>query len=135
MITKSKNDKIIAGVCGGFSKYFKIDPTVVRLIWVAITLLYGSGLLAYIIATIVMPEEKELRSQYTTQQDKSETSGFDELSYTRPHHVRNLIGGILVLIGATYLLKLFFHWISFGIVMAVSLVAIGLYIIFQSPRK
>ena len=47
--------KILCGVCMGFSEYFEIDVTIVRLIWVFISLVYGSGLLLYIIAALIMP--------------------------------------------------------------------------------
>ena len=54
---KSRTDKKLCGVCGGVAAYFNIDSTLVRLALVAFTLLGGSGILAYIIAAIVMPEE------------------------------------------------------------------------------
>lgn len=47
----------MCGVCGGIAEYFDIDPTVVRLIWVLLVLCAGTGVLAYIIAALVMPEE------------------------------------------------------------------------------
>ena len=53
---KSSTDKKLAGVCGGLAEYFNIDSTLVRLGWVAFGLLGGSGLLAYIIAAIIMPD-------------------------------------------------------------------------------
>ena len=53
---KSSTDKKLAGVCGGLAEYFNIDSTLVRLGWVVFGLLGGSGLLAYIIAAIIMPE-------------------------------------------------------------------------------
>mgnify|MGYP003100736613 FL=1 len=53
---KSSTDKKLAGVCGGIAEYFNIDSTLVRLGWVLFSLLGGSGLLAYIIAAIIMPE-------------------------------------------------------------------------------
>ncbi len=53
---KSNSQKMIAGVCGGIAEYFGIDPTVVRLIFAALCLTAGGGLLAYLIAAIVMPE-------------------------------------------------------------------------------
>ena len=53
---KSNTDKKIAGVCGGIAEYFNIDATLVRLGWVVFSLLGGCGLLAYIIAAIIMPE-------------------------------------------------------------------------------
>lgn len=55
---KSNSQKMIAGVCGGIAEYLNLDPTLVRLVFVAISLLGGSGLLAYIIAAIIMPEEE-----------------------------------------------------------------------------
>ena len=54
---KSSTDKEVCGVCGGIANYFDVDPTVIRLIWVIFTLAGGSGLIAYIIAAIIMPDE------------------------------------------------------------------------------
>lgn len=47
--------KILCGVCMELSEYFEIDVTIVRLIWVFISLVYGSGILLYIIAALIMP--------------------------------------------------------------------------------
>lgn len=52
---RSGNDRILGGVCGGIADYFQVDPVVIRLLWVAFTLVYGAGLLAYIIAWIIVP--------------------------------------------------------------------------------
>ncbi len=52
---KSIENKMLAGVCGGIAEYFNIDPTLVRLGWVLFSFLGGSGLLAYIIAAIIVP--------------------------------------------------------------------------------
>jgi phage shock protein C len=54
---KSNKDKKIDGVCAGIAEYFDIDPTLVRLGAVAICLAGGSGVLAYIIAAIIMPRD------------------------------------------------------------------------------
>ena len=54
---KSSTDKKVCGVCGGIANYFDVDPTVIRRIWVIFTLVGGSGLIAYIIAAIIMPDE------------------------------------------------------------------------------
>ena len=56
---KSNADKKLCGVCGGVAQYFDIDSTIIRLAWVAFTLLGGSGIVAYIVAAIVMPSENE----------------------------------------------------------------------------
>lgn len=56
---KSTTDKKVCGVCGGMAEYFEIDSTMVRLAWVLFTVLGGSGIIAYIIAALVMPTKKE----------------------------------------------------------------------------
>lgn len=52
---KSNDNKMIDGVCAGIAEYFGIDPTIVRLAWVVFCALGGSGILAYIIAAIIIP--------------------------------------------------------------------------------
>lgn len=50
------NDKRIAGICGGIAEYFNVDPTIIRLAWIVFMLIGGSGILAYVIAAILIPE-------------------------------------------------------------------------------
>ena len=54
---RSRSDRRIAGVCGGLAAYLKIDPTLVRLLFVLGLIFVGGTLLAYIILMIVIPEE------------------------------------------------------------------------------
>ena len=54
---RSRTDKKIAGVCGGLAAYFGIDPVIIRILWVALILGAGFGLLAYVIFWIVVPQE------------------------------------------------------------------------------
>jgi len=54
---RSRTDRKIAGICGGLAKYFDIDPVIVRLAWVLLFFLGGSGIFLYIIAWIVIPLE------------------------------------------------------------------------------
>ena len=56
---KAGKHTVLCGVCGGIAEYFNIDPTLVRLGWVIFCALGGSGVLAYIIAAIVMPQDPE----------------------------------------------------------------------------
>ena len=58
-LMRSRTDRKIAGVCAGFAEYFDLDVTVVRVVWLIVALFGGGGLLAYIIAWIVIPEEPE----------------------------------------------------------------------------
>ena len=54
---RSRTHRIIAGVCGGIADYTNIDPTIVRLLWLLVSLFWGAGIIAYIIAVIIIPEE------------------------------------------------------------------------------
>ena len=56
---KSTENKMISGVCGGIDEYFGIDPTLVRLGWVLFCALGGSGIIAYIIAAIIIPRKPQ----------------------------------------------------------------------------
>ena len=56
---KSNNSKMIDGVCGGIAEYFNMDPTLVRLGWVLFCALGGSGIIAYIIAAIIIPRNTQ----------------------------------------------------------------------------
>lgn len=51
-----KGDKKIFGVCSGLANYFDIDPTIMRILFLAAFLFFGTGLLLYVILFIVMPE-------------------------------------------------------------------------------
>ena len=57
-IYKSKKNRIIGGVCGGIGEYFNVDPVIIRLIWVIAALMWGTGILAYLIALVIIPEKK-----------------------------------------------------------------------------
>ena len=56
---RSQNNRMIGGVCGGIAEYFSIDPTVVRIIWVAISLLGGFGILVYLASLFIIPNNPE----------------------------------------------------------------------------
>lgn len=53
---RSRENRMVAGVCGGLGEYLEIDPTLIRLAWVFLTLAGGFGLIAYFLAVIIMPE-------------------------------------------------------------------------------
>ena len=53
---KSRNNKMICGVCGGIADYFNIDPSIVRVLWAVLALAAGTGVLAYIACAIILPE-------------------------------------------------------------------------------
>ena len=58
---KSRDQRMLSGVCGGIAQYLNIDPTVVRIIWALVSVFSAAvpGLLIYIICAIVIPDEPE----------------------------------------------------------------------------
>ncbi len=56
-LTRSRTDRMIAGVCGGLGNHLGIDPVIIRLLWAVAIFMYGSGLFLYILAWIIIPEE------------------------------------------------------------------------------
>lgn len=59
---RSETNKVLGGVCGGLGNYFNIDPTIIRIVFIAITLLGGSGVLVYIILWLVIPSQSSSKS-------------------------------------------------------------------------
>lgn len=55
---RSEKNQMLCGVCGGIAEYFNIDPTLVRLAWAIFTCVGGAGILAYIIAAIIIPKQE-----------------------------------------------------------------------------
>jgi phage shock protein C len=57
-LKRSRTNRMVAGVCGGIGEYLGIDPNVIRLIWVVVTVFtVGTGVLAYLLAWLIIPEE------------------------------------------------------------------------------
>ena len=56
-LQRSRSNKLLGGVCGGLANYIGIDPTLVRIIWVIVSLFAGSGVLIYLVLWVIMPLE------------------------------------------------------------------------------
>ncbi|MFA7198742.1 MAG: PspC domain-containing protein [Methanoculleus sp.] len=67
-LTRSTSDRWIAGICGGIGEYLEIDPNVIRVIWVVLTVLTTifPGVLIYILLWIILPEQGQARPVGTT---------------------------------------------------------------------
>lgn len=60
-LTRSRNNRMVCGVCGGLGEYLNVDPTIIRVVWAFLALAgLGTGLVVYIIAAIIMPEEYDI---------------------------------------------------------------------------
>ena len=59
-IYKIRSQKKLCGVCAGVADYFDLDPTLVRVLWAAISLGYGIGVIAYILCAVIFPDKSEV---------------------------------------------------------------------------
>ena len=64
-LVRPMRDRKIAGVCAGVANYFGVDPTLVRILWLLVVLFGGTGLIAYIVAWIAMPQETDVPATAT----------------------------------------------------------------------
>ena len=62
-LCKSNTNRKICGVCGGIAEYLNADPTLIRLAFVLIAAIAGSGVMAYILAALIMPEAGEVKAE------------------------------------------------------------------------
>ena len=67
---RSRENRMIAGVCGGLGEYFEIDPTLVRLAVVFFSLWWGGGILLYLLAWFIIPEEPAPSEEQETDAQK-----------------------------------------------------------------
>jgi len=140
---RSRNNRAICGVCGGFGQYLGVDPFVVRLLFVLISLTYGVGFMFYIICSLLIPLEPEGGAQayvdvdsYVEHSDGSRSSGYDGdgggqsmFEEIKKSASRENIGIALVIIGAVLLAKVLFPGLSFNSIVAVLALAAGAYIL------
>lgn len=68
---KSRENKVISGVCGGFGEYLDIDPVVIRIVWLVLLVMFGVGGLAYIVCMFIMPQQPA-KSDYVDVEPKVE---------------------------------------------------------------
>jgi len=136
---RSKANRMVAGVCGGLGDYFSLDPVLFRILFVALAIAGGSGILIYIILIFVIPEEgtagrvtvegvvNEVKEgvQKTAQEVKENPRWFDNR--------RNLLAGLIIVVGIIALLNQFapFSWLSWDIFWPVVIIAVGVLLILK----
>lgn len=69
---RTEDNKMLAGVCGGVAEYFNLDPTLVRVLWVAVSLFAGAGVILYIVMAIIVPVKSQVVSGNISSKNKGE---------------------------------------------------------------
>jgi len=145
---RSVTDKMVGGVCGGLAEYFAIDPVIVRLIFVLAVIFGGSGILAYIILWIIIPQKPYFITPFnpelpkgdsasSTDEKKNENTEFNmNAIYSKPQNNRSIYAGaFLILLGGLFLLDNFVPKFHFGDFWPLILIGLGLAIILNAKNK
>ncbi|SHJ69369.1 PspC domain-containing protein [Paramaledivibacter caminithermalis] len=139
---RSRNDRILAGVCGGIADYFGIDTSLVRIAWVIFTLMGGAGIIAYIICAIVFPEGSSYNTALNDDEYVVGAKNYDD-KYEHYYGKENgendknriLIGTILIVLGVLFLIKKYVYWFDLGKLWPVALIILGAFIIFKKREE
>jgi len=139
---RSRRERVIAGVCGGLAEYFNVDVTIVRLVWAVAVFAGGTGILAYILAVLIIPEEP-----YGHVPDNGPAGGATEsddigrqgepVPGRRGHREAGpprgqggaVLGWLLIGLGLLLLLRNLIPWLTWGLFWPLILVAGGVYIL------
>ena len=125
MLRRSRDDRVIGGLCGGLGRYFGIDPVILRLVFVVLLLAGGSGLLLYVIGWIAIPEERP-----------GDELGAPERAGEHRGGGAEVIGIGLVVLGAFFLLREVFPDVfDSDYVWPALLIVIGLVILARGVRR
>lgn len=133
---RAEDDKVVAGVAAGLAHYFEVDPVLVRLIFVALALANGLGVLAYLILWLVVPSEAQLEMtgeeavRANIDEMRARVRGLGaRLRGTSQSTV--LVGIMLVLVGAVFLLEALIPGLHAGNLWPLALIVVGAYLLLR----
>lgn len=144
---RSRKDRLIGGVCGGLGVYFGIDPVIVRLIFVVLTIWGGLGFLGYLILWIIIPPEERMGA-ISEEVISSNVSEIEQRAQDFAQDARNTFAGkttvpaertmwaavALIVVGAILLIGNIFV-IPVERLWPAALVLLGVYLIYQAANR
>ncbi|MDQ7815725.1 MAG: PspC domain-containing protein [Melioribacteraceae bacterium] len=137
---RSRKWRVFGGVAGGLAEYFGLDPVLMRVIFVLITLFSGIGILLYIILWIVIPEIPFEIAYQIKPEDQTTKDGSNE-TFQPPVEVKSIgkgrivVGVVLIIIGMLFFFERFIPSFNFEDFFPALLIIIGLALIWNSVRK
>ncbi len=128
---KSNKDKVFEGVCGGIGEYFNVDPVIIRLMWVVLVIFGGTGIVAYLIAMLIIPKRPELEENEVESPSEVSTETYSN----RFWGIIMVIAGVLLLFGIVGPIAGIFAGIALAmghVLWPVLIIGLGLYLYFNS---
>ncbi len=130
---RSETDKILGGVAGGLGEYFEVDSTLLRIIFVLLTVFGGSGILIYLALWILIPSEGHLgkTSDYTIKANAKEMSDKAKTfakEFKGANRETNWLGIIIVVVGILFLTDNL-GFLRFGLFWPLILIVFGIFLL------
>ena len=131
-LVRTRDDSVLAGVCGGFSRYFNLDSALVRLLWVFFTIFGGSGVLAYLVAVFIIPDESTAKDVTP----RRLIDGFNDKTILWCV-LLVLVGIILFFQHGDFINSIWRHFWNSGInvLLAMIIIGTGVYFLYQERQK
>jgi len=131
-LVRIRDDSVLAGVCGGFGQYFNLDSALLRLLWVFFTIFGGSGVLAYLVAVFIIPDEstaKDIAPRRLIDGINDKTILWSVLLV--------LVGIILFFQHGDFINSIWSHfWNShINVLIALIIIGVGVYLLYQERQK
>ena len=139
-LVRPVSGRVLAGVCCGLAQWLGLDVTLMRVIFILLGIITGTGLLAYIVLWIIIPSASD---DANTQKDWSSRAGqmrddFIQATSQPNMDALRIFGGVLVIAGGFYLFKEikpeWFFWANKGIFWASALILIGVVLVIRSIK-
>ena len=141
---RSEKDRVIGGVCGGIAYFFSVDPSLIRLIFILVTIFGGSGILLYLILWIIIPSESSvtpisqssMRENVDEIKEKAQKFAEDIKVSSQKGGSKKLFGYILLGLGVLFLLGNFgfFHIFNLERLWPLILIALAFGILFKNGK-
>lgn len=117
---RSRTHRVIAGVCGGIGEHFNIDPTIIRVLLVILSIFHFSlGALLYILGLILLKENPYESEDFVVDTKKNNL----------------FLGAGLIFLGILSLIRAYIGWFDWKFILPVALIVVGLFILFKNYRK
>jgi phage shock protein C len=121
LLRRSRDDRVIGGVCGGLGRYLGVDPVLLRIAMVILAIAGGGGILIYLVAWVLIPPEREGEDLGSARPEGADTT-------------RLIVGGALIAIGTILLLNLSFPALG-KYVWPLALIAVGVAVVIRASSR
>jgi phage shock protein PspC (stress-responsive transcriptional regulator) len=135
---RSRKNRVIGGVSAGLGDYLNLDPVLIRIIFVILTLFHGIGLFIYIIMWIVVPENPSEQPGQAAESSETGDAEVENPEAEKPQGSgkgRVIAGVVLIALGFIFLVERFFPYWDFEDFLPFVLIALGIFLVWNSVRN